>query len=182
MMRPAATAMVSPSRHTGTRVSAGSSCKALYIKLDSLSGSQTTWLTPHFLSSSATLWACKAAGSGATTPRGPLVTIVLLLSPTSLAAPILPLIPDLVKTHPAALHAFLDSLGVGSNNATTWVFSPEPKRGEQSMFRVVHYGIGALGMQIVSAASRREGIRIVGAIDTDPAIVGKDLGEVAQIG
>jgi len=46
------------------------------------------------------------------------------------------------------------------------------------MFRVVHYGIGALGMQIVSAASRREGIRIVGAIDTDPAIVGKDLGEV----
>src|SRR3990167_362857 len=182
MMRPAATAMVSPSRHTGTRMSSGSSCKALYMKLDSLSGSQTTWLTPHFLSSSATLWACKAAGSGAIAPRGPLVTIVLLLSPMSLAALILPLIPGLVKTHPAALKAFLDSLGVGSNNATIRAFSPNQRDTSKGMFRVVHYGIGALGVQIVSAASRREGIQIVGAIDTDPALVGKDLGEVAQTG
>ena len=61
-------------------------------------------------------------------------------------------------------------------------FPPNQREASKGMFRVVHYGIGALGMQIVSAASRREGIRIVGAIDTDPAIVGKDLGEVAQIG
>lgn len=50
------------------------------------------------------------------------------------------------------------------------------------MFRVIHYGVGALGAQIVRAAAQRSGIALVGAIDADPAKAGKDLGEIAGAG
>ncbi|MBI2887132.1 MAG: dihydrodipicolinate reductase [Chloroflexi bacterium] len=50
------------------------------------------------------------------------------------------------------------------------------------MFRVIHYGVGALGVQIVRAAARRQGLQIVGAVDTDPAKAGRDLGQVAEVG
>ena len=44
--------------------------------------------------------------------------------------------------------------------------------------RVVSYGIGVIGKRLVTHLLTKEGIEIVGAIDINPAIVGKDLGEV----
>ena len=44
--------------------------------------------------------------------------------------------------------------------------------------RAIQYGIGPIGASIVKLMREKESIEIVGAIDTDPAKVGKDLGEV----
>lgn len=44
--------------------------------------------------------------------------------------------------------------------------------------RVVQYGIGPIGAAIVRLMREKQAIEIVGAIDKDPAKVGKDLGEV----
>jgi len=46
------------------------------------------------------------------------------------------------------------------------------------MIRVVHYGLGPIGAGIARVAAARAGIAIVGAIDVDPAKVGRDVGEV----
>jgi len=48
--------------------------------------------------------------------------------------------------------------------------------------RVVLYGIGAIGSSIAKSLLEKEGIEIVGAIDIAKDKVGKDLGEVLQIG
>jgi 4-hydroxy-tetrahydrodipicolinate reductase len=45
----------------------------------------------------------------------------------------------------------------------------------------VHFGLGPIGAAIVRQVSERKGFRIVGAVDIDPAKVGKDLGEVAGL-
>ena len=57
----AAMAIVSPSRQTGTRSSDGSEVSNWYMKLVSLSGSQTTWVKPFFLSSSTMAAGCSTA-------------------------------------------------------------------------------------------------------------------------
>ena len=44
--------------------------------------------------------------------------------------------------------------------------------------RVVSYGIGVIGKRLATHLLTKEGIEIVGAIDINPTIVGKDLGEV----
>ena len=44
--------------------------------------------------------------------------------------------------------------------------------------RAIQYGIGPIGASLVKLMREKESIEIVGAIDTDPAKVGKDLGEV----
>jgi hypothetical protein len=44
--------------------------------------------------------------------------------------------------------------------------------------RAIQYGIGPIGASIVKLLREKESVEIVGAIDTDPAKVGKDLGEV----
>jgi len=44
--------------------------------------------------------------------------------------------------------------------------------------RVVSYGIGVIGRRLAEHLLTKEGIDIVGAIDINPDIVGKDLGEV----
>ena len=44
--------------------------------------------------------------------------------------------------------------------------------------KVVSYGIGVIGKRLATYLLTKEGIEIVGAIDINPAIVGKDLGEV----
>ena len=46
---------------------------------------------------------------------------------------------------------------------------------------VVHLGLGPLGQMMVRSAASRGGFRIVGAVDTDPAKIGKDLGEFCGI-
>jgi 2,4-diaminopentanoate dehydrogenase len=44
--------------------------------------------------------------------------------------------------------------------------------------RVIQYGVGPIGASIVRLMREKQAIEIVGAIDTDPAKVGRDLGEV----
>src|SRR5450759_1695684 len=48
--------------------------------------------------------------------------------------------------------------------------------------RVLHYGLGPIGSAVVKQVANRRGFKIVGAVDIDPAKVGRDLGEVAGIG
>ena len=47
--------------------------------------------------------------------------------------------------------------------------------------RVLHFGLGPIGLSIVKQVSQRPGLKIVGAIDIDPAKAGRDLGEVAGL-
>jgi hypothetical protein len=46
------------------------------------------------------------------------------------------------------------------------------------MIEIVHVGLGPLGQRMVRSAVERGCFRFVGAVDTDPAKVGKDLGEL----
>lgn len=48
------------------------------------------------------------------------------------------------------------------------------------ILRIVQYGVGAMGSNMVRLLQSKSSARIVGAIDNDPAKVGKDLGEVAD--
>ena len=48
--------------------------------------------------------------------------------------------------------------------------------------RTIHYGIGPIGQELARLAAARESIEIVGAIDIDPAKIGKDVGEVIGLG
>ncbi len=45
--------------------------------------------------------------------------------------------------------------------------------------RAVQYGVGSIGASIVRLMREKQAIQIVGAIDTDPAKAGRDLGELA---
>lgn len=47
--------------------------------------------------------------------------------------------------------------------------------------RVLHFGLGPIGVAIVKQVAGRPGLKIVGAVDIDPAKVGRDLGEVAGL-
>jgi hypothetical protein len=47
--------------------------------------------------------------------------------------------------------------------------------------RVMHFGLGPIGAAIVTQVARRPGFKIVGAIDIDPAKVGRDLGDVVGL-
>jgi hypothetical protein len=49
-------------------------------------------------------------------------------------------------------------------------------------FRVLHVGLGPIGIGVVRQVATRTGFRIVGAVDIDPAKIGKDVGEVASLG
>ena len=48
--------------------------------------------------------------------------------------------------------------------------------------RVLHVGLGPIGVGVVRQCASRKGFRIVGAVDLDPAKIGRDLGEVAELG
>jgi 2,4-diaminopentanoate dehydrogenase len=48
--------------------------------------------------------------------------------------------------------------------------------------RVLHFGLGPIGAAVVRQCAGRRGFRIVGAVDIDPAKVGKDLGDVSGVG
>lgn len=48
--------------------------------------------------------------------------------------------------------------------------------------RVVHVGLGPMGLRVVKhLIAERQGIRYVGAIDVEPALEGKGLGEIAGL-
>ena len=44
--------------------------------------------------------------------------------------------------------------------------------------RAIQYGVGPIGASIARLMREKQAIEICGAIDTDPAKVGRDLGEV----
>lgn len=48
--------------------------------------------------------------------------------------------------------------------------------------RVIQYGVGPIGARIVRLMLDKPALQVVGAVDVDPAKVGKDLGEVAGVG
>jgi 4-hydroxy-tetrahydrodipicolinate reductase len=50
-----------------------------------------------------------------------------------------------------------------------------------SNIRVLHFGLGPIGAAIVKQLSGRRGFKIVGGVDTDPAMLGRDLGDVADL-
>jgi 4-hydroxy-tetrahydrodipicolinate reductase len=51
-------------------------------------------------------------------------------------------------------------------------------KGEHKTVKIVSYGVGVIGRRLASHLLSKKGVEIVGAIDINPAIVGKDLGEV----
>jgi 2,4-diaminopentanoate dehydrogenase len=50
------------------------------------------------------------------------------------------------------------------------------------VIRVLHVGLGPIGAAVVRQVAARKGLKIVGAVDIDPAKVGRDLGEVTGAG
>src|SRR5437867_3200566 len=53
---------------------------------------------------------------------------------------------------------------------------------QQERIRTIHFGIGAIGSEVVRTMLNSPEIEIVGAIDSNPAKAGKDLGEAAGLG
>src|SRR5215210_4748276 len=53
---------------------------------------------------------------------------------------------------------------------------------QKGPIRVVHFGLGPIGTGVVRQVAARKGFKIVGAVDIDPAKVGRDLGEIAGVG
>jgi 4-hydroxy-tetrahydrodipicolinate reductase len=47
--------------------------------------------------------------------------------------------------------------------------------------RIVHVGLGPIGSGIVRQVAARQGMKIVGAVDIDPAKVGRELGDVTGL-
>ncbi len=66
------------------------------------------------------------------------------------------------------------------------VFAPTPRNVEayvhQEKIRTIHYGIGAIGAEVIRTVHNSPDIEIVGAIDAHPSKAGKDLGEAAGLG
>jgi hypothetical protein len=48
--------------------------------------------------------------------------------------------------------------------------------------RVLHVGLGPIGVAVARQAAARQGLRIVAAVDIDPAKIGRDFGEVIGLG
>lgn len=74
----------------------------------------------------------------------------------------------------------------GSKDRERTSFAPSPRNVEayvqQEKIRTIHYGVGAIGAEVVRTMLNSPEIEIVGAIDAHPAKAGKDLGEVAGTG
>lgn len=51
-----------------------------------------------------------------------------------------------------------------------------------SELRILHYGLGPIGIEAARVVARRQGMVSVGAVDIDPAKVGRDLGELIDCG
>ena len=52
----------------------------------------------------------------------------------------------------------------------------------QEKFRTIHYGIGAVGIEVLKLALQRQDVQVVGAIDTHPHKAGRDVGDVLGLG
>ena len=47
--------------------------------------------------------------------------------------------------------------------------------------RVLHFGLGPIGAAVVKQVAARPGLKVVGAVDIDPAKIGRDLGDVVGL-
>jgi 4-hydroxy-tetrahydrodipicolinate reductase len=58
------------------------------------------------------------------------------------------------------------------------------KRGAfmNEKIRIIQYGVGQMGINMVRLSQSKPRVRVVGAIDCDEAKIGRDLGEVASVG
>ncbi len=54
----------------------------------------------------------------------------------------------------------------------------KPESDVKKKIRAIQYGVGPIGASITRLMREKQAIEIIGAIDTDPAKVGRDLGEV----
>ena len=50
------------------------------------------------------------------------------------------------------------------------------------MIRALLYGLGPIGLMVARQLATRNGFRVVGAVDVDPAKVGRDVGDIAGLG
>lgn len=48
--------------------------------------------------------------------------------------------------------------------------------------RVIQYGLGYIGLETVRAILKKEALTIVGAVDTNPRLAGRDLGDLLKLG
>jgi hypothetical protein len=48
--------------------------------------------------------------------------------------------------------------------------------------RVMHFGLGPIGAAVARQLASRPGFKIVGAVDPDPSMVGRDIGDVVELG
>ena len=52
---------------------------------------------------------------------------------------------------------------------------------QQSKIKLAQFGLGPIGLETLKLAAEKPWADIVGAIDIDPAKIGRDLGELTQI-
>jgi 4-hydroxy-tetrahydrodipicolinate reductase len=70
-------------------------------------------------------------------------------------------------------------------NLIPWRGAPSLNTGGLSMekrIRVIQYGVGPIGAGIVKLMLQKPSLQVVGAVDTDPAMVGRDLGLAIGLG
>lgn len=75
--------------------------------------------------------------------------------------------------------AFGDFSGESAGKTVPWNVE---RHLDQDKIRTIHYGIGAIGSEVVRAVLNNSDIEIVAAIDSHPSKSGRDLGEAANIG
>jgi 2,4-diaminopentanoate dehydrogenase len=49
------------------------------------------------------------------------------------------------------------------------------------MIRVLHFGLGPIGSAVARQIANRPGFKLVGAVDVDPSMVGRDVGDVIEL-
>src|SRR5918995_543900 len=49
------------------------------------------------------------------------------------------------------------------------------------MIRVLHFGLGPIGSAVARQIANRPGFKLVGAVDVDPSMVGRDIGDVIEL-
>src|SRR5712672_1864979 len=87
------------------------------------------------------------------------------------------------ETSGSSLNARANSIIVGVCFAAKMrlvrAFEREAEKALKKKIRAIQYGVGPIGASIARLMREKQAIEIIGAIDTDPAKVGRDLGEVA---
>lgn len=54
----------------------------------------------------------------------------------------------------------------------------QPEAEKMEKYDVIIYGCGVMGRKTAQALLKKESLDVVGALDIDPELVGKDFGEV----